>query len=158
MDRVISKCEFVSRYGGNIRVFISKNDEAKIYKKEEAFEIKFKNMNLFISKWKKEKLEELKFYFDKYGALYAKAFPGRAAILIKLLGLTEKQISAVYEIKGSIKTGFYVPGTRIPILPESELYKKRDHIPIINLAWHIPNAVRENLKNNKYSGKVIDII
>ncbi len=158
MDRVISKCEFVSRYGGNIRVFISKNDEVKIYKKEEDFENKFKNMNLFIRKWKEEKLEELKSYFEKYGALPAKAFPGRAAILIKLLGINEKQISAVYEIKGSIKTGFYVPGTRIPILPESELYNKKNNIPIINLAWHIPNAVRDNLKNNKYSGKVIDII
>ena len=35
-----------------------------------------------------------------------KAFPGRAAILIKILGLTEKEISSVYEIKGSIKQTF----------------------------------------------------
>ena len=77
--------------------------------------------------------------------------------MIKLLGLTEEHISAVYEIKGSIKTGFYVPSTRIPILPESELYKQKDQKPIINLAWHISKAVRANLENNNYLAEVIDI-
>ena len=95
---------------------------------------------------------------DKYGKLRAKAFPGRAAILIKLLGLTEDHISAVYEIKGSIKVNHYVPGTRIPILPEKKLYLEKDtSLPILNLAWHLPSEVRENLKLNKYRGKIIDI-
>ncbi|HIE83910.1 MAG TPA: methyltransferase, partial [Dehalococcoidia bacterium] len=57
-----------------------------------------------------------------YGKFRAKAFPGRAAILIKLLGLDESHISAVYEIRGSIKVGHYVPGTRIPILPEATMF------------------------------------
>ena len=92
-----------------------------------------------------------------HGPLPAKAFPGRATILIKLLGLTENHISAVYEIKGSIKTGNYVPGTRIPILPEANLYKLRNQLPIINLAWHIPHAVRDNLLRNNYLADVIDI-
>ena len=48
--------------------------------------------------------------------------------------------------------------TRIPILPESELYKlgNQDET-ILNLAWHIPNEVRKNLKSNGYIGKVLDI-
>ena len=88
----------------------------------------------------------------------AKAFPGRAAILIKLLNLNENHISAVYEIKGSIKVGNYVPGTRIPILPEAELYAKEDlNKPILNLAWHLPSEVRANLLTNGYTGNVIDI-
>ena len=37
-------------------------------------------------------------YVKKNGKLIAKAFPGRAAILIKLLNLNEKHISSVYEI------------------------------------------------------------
>lgn len=64
----------------------------------------------------------------------AKAFPGRAAILIKLLELNENHISAVYEIKGSIKVGHFVPGTRIPILPEAELFSQDKTQPILNLA------------------------
>ena len=44
--------------------------------------------------------------------LIAKAFPGRATILINLLGLDEKKIKVVYEMKGSIKTDI-MSGTRI---------------------------------------------
>ena len=36
--------------------------------------------------------------------------------------------------------------------------KKNEHLPILNLAWHIPKAVRNNLSNNKYFGEVIDIL
>ena len=50
--------------------------------------------------------------------------------MIKLLDLNESHISAVYEIKGSIKVGHYVPGTRIPILPEKELYLLKDQTSI----------------------------
>ena len=79
-------------------------------------------------------------------------------VVERLIILGEKQISAVYEIKGSIKTQHYVPGTKIPILPEKDLYLKKDlNLPIINLAWHLPAEVRLNLKSNNYKGEVIDI-
>ena len=94
----------------------------------------------------------------EHGKLRAKAFPGRAAIMIKLLELSEDQISAVYEIKGSIKVGHYVPGTRIPILPEAELFAQSDlSKPIVNLAWHIASEVDDNLRKNGYLGEIINI-
>ena len=158
MKRKISKCEFPERYGGNIRVFISKHKEDTKYFDDDLDYIGlFNNLNSEMNDWIINKRKELDIYFEKYGRLPAKAFPGRAAILINLLGLTEDNISAVYEIKGSIKTGFYIPGTRIPILPEVELYKKTQQKPIINLAWHISDEVKKNLKNNNYTAEVIDI-
>jgi len=109
-------------------------------------------------KWITETRVMIDDHVSKHGLMRAKAFPGRAAILIKLLGLNENHISAVYEIKGSIKVGHYVPGTRIPILPEVELYAKKDlKKPILNLAWHLPSEVRANLLVNGYTGHVIDI-
>ena len=78
--------------------------------------------------------------------------------MIKLLNLNESHISAVYEIKGSIKVNHYVPGTKIPILPEHKLYSRENvSEPILNLAWHLPKEVRVNLLKNGYKGKVIDI-
>ena len=75
-----------------------------------------------------------------------------------MLDINENHISAVYEIKGSIKVGHYVPGTRIPIYPEKELFSKENQTdPILNLAWHIAPEVKENLKVNGYKGKVINI-
>jgi SAM-dependent methyltransferase len=152
-------CQFVSRYGGNIRAFIGPGSSIDFLGVNESkFFDRFANMNISILNWKRETLKSIDSYCIKYGKLRAKAFPGRAAILIKLLGLTEKHISAIYEIKGSIKVGHYAPGTKIPILPEADLYKESDlSIPILNLAWHLPKEVRENLLKNGYVGEVIDI-
>ena len=59
-----------------------------------------------------------------HGKLKAKAFPGRAAILIKLLDLSNNEIEAVYEKPGSPKINNYVPGTKIPIKSDRELNLK----------------------------------
>lgn len=151
--------EFVSRYGGNIRAYFGNNIRKKnIEKKEKNFQKLFLNMKKDMIQWKKKTKKLIFNHVKKNGKLIAKAFPGRAAILIKLLGLNENHISSVYEIKGSIKVNHYVPGTRIPILPEAELYKKKKlSQPILNLAWHLPSEVRNNLLKNGYKGKVIDI-
>ena len=150
--------EFVSRYGGNIRVYLGVGDKKHLEIDENHFSSSFTKMSTDMLKWKVETKNIISDLISKHGLMRAKAFPGRAAILIKLLDLNENHISAVYEIKGSIKVGNYVPGTRIPILPEAELYAKEDlNKPILNLAWHLPSEVRANLLTNGYNGNVIDI-
>ena len=150
--------EFVSRYGGNIRVYLGVGDKKQLDIDESHFSSAFIKMSTDMLKWITETKVMIDDHVSKHGLMRAKAFPGRAAILIKLLGLNENHISAVYEIKGSIKVGHYVPGTRIPILPEVELYAKKDlKKPILNLAWHLPSEVRANLFTNGYTGNVIDI-
>ena len=150
--------EFVSRYGGNIRVYLGVGDKKQLDIDESHFSSAFIKMSTDMLKWITETKVMIDDHVSKHGLMRAKAFPGRAAILIKLLGLNENHISAVYEIKGSIKVGHYVPGTRIPILPEVELYAKKDlKKPILNLAWHLPSEVRANLLANGYTGHVIDI-
>ena len=158
LDKKLTDVEFVSRYGGNIRVFISNVSNNSSVFDESNFEQKFSimknNMNEWIDLTKNKLLELVKIH----GPLKAKAFPGRAAILVKLLDLQNDKISNVYEIFGSKKIYHYVPSTLIPILPEKELYKtmKPDDI-IINLAWHLPEEVRSNLQKNNFKGDVINI-
>ena len=95
---------------------------------------------------------------NKHGKIKAKAFPGRAAILVKMLGLNENHISAVYEKNGSLKIGNYLPGTRIPILSDVDLLSsKENHLPIINMAWHISSEINSYMTKGGYTGKVIDI-
>jgi hypothetical protein len=150
--------QFVNRYGGNLRVYLRRKKKSKKLINENNFKKKFLVMKNSILKWKKHTKSFIKNYNLKNGKIIAKAFPGRAAILIKLLDLNENCISAVYEIKNSKKTYHYVPGTRIPILPEALLYTKKDKEKIIlNLAWHLPAEVRKNLRENKYTGLVVDI-
>ena len=151
--------QFVSRYGGNIRVFLGKGVSNSAPKYDESvFLNEFIEMRKNIETWKNTTKAWISDYVKENGKIRAKAFPGRAAIMIKLLDLNDEYISAVYEIKGSIKVGHYVPGTRIPILPEVELYAlDNQDLPILNLAWHIPNEVCANLVSNGYTGKVVHI-
>ena len=158
LEMNVLDAEFVSRYGGNIRVYLGVGDKKHLDIDESHFSSAFVKMSTDMLKWKTATKVMIEDLVRKNGLMRAKAFPGRAAILIKLLGLNENHISAVYEIKGSIKVGHYVPGTKIPILPEIVLYAKKDlKKPIINLAWHLPSEVRANLLTNGYTGNVIDI-
>ena len=157
LEKNVIDVEFVSRYGGNVRVHIASHGNQGLHIEENNFVEKFNQMNHELESWKKCTRKMLLDHVSEFGPIAAKAFPGRAAILVKLLGLTEKHISAVYEIEGSVKTGHYVPGTRIPILEEDILYQKGTNETILNLAWHIPEEVRANLKSNNFHGEVIDI-
>ena len=125
--------KFTSRYGGNIRVFISNKEnynkdflDKTIKNEKETFECLFLKMNKFINTWKTEINSKLKNIIKKNGPLVAKAFPGRAAILIHLLGYDQRDISVVYEKPNSLKIEHFVPGTRIPIKSEKELFEKKE--------------------------------
>ena len=157
--------EFPKRYGGNIRVLMGRGKikKNKSYKNkfnyEKNFPKKFLKMRQKIEKWKIRKGSELKKIFIKYGKISAKGFPGRAAILIKLLGLNEKIISSVYEKPRSLKIGYYVPGTRIPIKSDLLLFKSiKKYKIILNLAWHIKDEIHKYLKKNNFKGKIINIL
>jgi hypothetical protein len=158
--------EFPNRYGGNIRVFLGKKsinlsiiDGLEVIKKnEENFYSHFLNMQIDIEKWKSRKKKAIEEYVRNFGKIPAKAFPGRSAILVKLLNIDESLISAIYEKPGSLKIGHYVPGTRIPILSDDELFMQSNQKPILNLAWHISSEIKNYLKLHNYQGEVLDII
>jgi len=163
----ISGVDFPSRYGGNIRVFLGGPDKSAgidqlksdVDKREAAFETSFSQMNSNIDRWKMNKVSQLKALNKLYGPLRAKAFPGRAAILVKLLDLDESSILAVYEKPGSLKIGHYLPGTRIPIRSDDDLFALSDQTqPLLNLAWHIPTEIRNYIAEHGYNGVVIDIM
>ena len=151
--------EFPGRYGGNIRVFLSNNLNYLSHQapKETEFLKSFELVGSKISLWKKNKIDKIQTLLKKYGKLTAKAFPGRAAILISLLNLDENTIMAVYEKPGSIKIGNYIPGTKIPILSDNDM--KIENIEcIINLAWHIAPEINSYLRGLGYSNELINIV
>lgn len=157
---------FPSRYGGNIRVEIAKNgtplDRAevdKVLKIERNFGAQIRSMQSDIAKWKANKRREIEQCVHDHGKLHAKAFPGRAAILIKMLELDSDLVESVYEKPGSLKIGHYLPGTRIPIRSD-EVFQSLVSQPtvLLNLAWHISSEIRGYLTERGFRGKVIDIL
>jgi len=153
-------CSFPKRYGGNIRVVITKSKKNKIKtKNESSFFHRFKQLQSSMEKWRRKKKKELLILSKKYGPLSAKAFPGRASILIKLLNINEKVISEVYEKPNSKKIGHYLPGTTIPIKSDNKFLQNKNKIKIIiNLAWHINKEIKNYLRKMGFKGKIIDIL
>lgn len=163
----ILKVEFPSRYGGNIRVIMGdKNlypdfgfNDADIRDKEDQYFDRFAEMSSGIKTWKAEMKQKIAEEVKKHGKIKAKAFPGRAAILIKLLGLDENSISAVYEQPGSMKIGHYLPGTRIPIHSDEELFATlQDEKVLLNLAWHIKVEIERYLHSKGFNGELINVL
>lgn len=159
----IDKIEFPKRYGGNIRVIFTKKKssfkKSIIINKEKHFLKEIFEMQKRVNKWKETKRNFINTLYLKHGSIIAKAFPGRAAILVRLLGLNKKMISAVFEKEGSMKIGNYVPGTKIPIKSDTELFKIMNSFKIIiNFSWHISKEIKRYLRSNGYKGKIYNII
>jgi SAM-dependent methyltransferase len=160
--------EFPARYGGNIRTFLGRADggggqiaaaHAELSARENRFLDQFVVLRQSIERWRETKKRSLTSLIGEHGKLRSKAFPGRAGILVKMLGLNEGSISAVYEKPGSLKIDHYLPGTRIPIRSDEDLFALPDQTaPLLNLAWHIPQEIRSYLAAHKYAGPVIDIL
>lgn len=160
--------EFPARYGGNIRVCLGRTDiytkitpadiDAVIEKEKTFFE-QFATMRTNIEKWQKNKRSALEELVKANGPLAGKAFPGRAAILVKLLNLDTDIISEVYEKPGSLKIGYYLPGTRIPIKSDDDMIAKGENEkPLVNLAWHISKEIQGYLRGLGHIGPIVDIL
>jgi hypothetical protein len=79
--------------------------------------------------------------------------------LVKLLGLTENEIESVFEKPGSMKIGHYLPGTKIPIKSDDDLFTDDNKdVLIFNLAWHIHDEIEKYLRNNGLCGEIVDIL
>jgi SAM-dependent methyltransferase len=166
LGRNIESIEFPSRYGGNIRVCIG-NMKAqsgtlnKINAKmsyEKSFLNKFEKMNIVIKKWLGNTELMLLNARAQDGRIYAKAFPGRAAILIKMLNVSDREIVAVYEKPNSKKIGHYVPGTKIPILSDDDFQTLKPRPDkVLNLAWHISKEIKKYMEKSGLNCECIDI-
>ena len=91
---------------------------------------------------------------DRNKTIFGVGAPSRASTLINYLGLDKDIIDCVLEINGSYKIGHYVPGTKIPILNENILLKKKPNYLIL-FSWHIKDELKRNLKKKGYKGKFI---
>ena len=159
----VAHVEFPDRYGGNIRVFLSGTgnaDEANValFERERSYGDDLSRMPQEIAHWKKRKAREIESAVRQFGPLAGKAFPGRAAIPIKMLGLDRTSIDTIYEKPGSGKIGHYVPGTRIPIRSDDDFPAANRGKPLVNMAWHIAAEIEPYLRGRGVTGDIINII
>ena len=163
MNLRIIDAKKIPTHGGSIRVTATRNTKLKqsrnvyeILKEEKKFLNihrlnKFKN-DVVLSKLK---LNKLLFSLKKNKKkIFGISAPSRASTLINYVGIDENIIENILEIKGSKKIGKYLPGTKIPILEESILYKENPDYVLI-FSWHISEQIISSLKKKGYKGKFI---
>lgn len=86
--------------------------------------------------------------------IYAIGAPSRGTTLVNYVGLDDGIIDCILEIKGSNKIGRYMPGTVIPILEESKLYRDQPEYVIL-LSWHIANELAPKIRKKGFKGDFI---
>ncbi len=153
----------IPTHGGSIRVYAARKGKFKISKnvkkqfKKEKIYLNQKNFSKFKNKVVSSKVNLfnlIKKIKDKKKTIFGVGAPSRASTLINYLGLDQDIIDCVLEIKGSYKIGNYIPGTKIPILDENILSKKKPDYLIL-FSWHIKNELKKNLKRKGFKGKFV---
>jgi SAM-dependent methyltransferase len=80
--------------------------------------------------------------------------PSRASTLVNYVGLDEGIIDYVCEIPGSLKIGKCMPGTRIPVVDEAQLFADQPDCAVI-FSWHIADQLAPKLKAEGFRGQLI---
>lgn len=159
LGRHIERLEFPARYNGNIRVVMGTGAASSDkHRDESGFLESIATMQSKIDAARASFRDRLQAIVAEHGPVPAKAFPGRAAILIHSFGIDESLIDATYERSSSRKIGHYIPGTRIEIRDEAEFFASRMSSPVIvNLAWHIRTEIEGYLRGKGYKGEILPV-
>ena len=159
----IIKVKNIKTHGGSIRVYATKNKSFIVHKsvntalKKEKKYLSKKNLNLFRTKVLNSKIYLLKIIKKikcKNHSIFAVGAPSRSTTLVNYVGINEEMVDCICEIRGSHKIGHYLPGTKIPVMPEDIIFKKKPQYLLL-LSWHISKELIKNLKKKGYRGKFI---
>ena len=153
----------IKTHGGSIRVYASRKKFNKVFgntsallKAEKRF-INKKNIDKFRERVVDTKIKTYSLLNSikiKGKKIFGVGAPSRATTLVNFLGLDQNILENICEIKGSHKIGFYLPGTKIPIVDEKEIFKNPPDYLFL-LSWHIKDELIKNLKKKGFKGKFI---
>ena len=154
-------------HGGSNRVFLKKTSNTKKSKVS-------KNVSYFLKKEKDLGVNNLKFYEDFENQIEKIVFKlknlinlikkekkilvgygaaAKSSCIINAANITEKELDYVVD-KNPHKQNTFIPGTKIPIVDESFLKKKKpDYILIF--PWNIKNEIKEQISYTKKWGAKI---
>jgi hypothetical protein len=89
---------------------------------------------------------------DRIAAVGATA---RASTIIGYCGLSSEDISCVYEVPGSDKIGWFMPGTTIPVVSEQGLMEDRPDVLVL-FSWHLAGLLVPKLRDELgYAGTIV---
>ena len=152
----ITDVERGERYGGNIRVHVTKGKNASIsqnvtnlLKLEEEFGLyRLDTYQKFAERVKKAKNDfmNLLFKIKKDGkTIVANSCPGRCVTLLNYYGVDSDLLPYIAEQPSSLKLNMFLPGKQIPIVNNEILFKDQPDYVVL-LAWHYAQPIMEQLR------------
>ena len=152
LDVGILEILFPKRYGGNIRVIMSKQIRKK---KENILEDNFilSDFQKIQSHYESWNTDSKKIIEDLVSSGYkfnGKSLPARGVMLINSLDITKSFMPKVFEQNFSPKVGNYVPGTDIYIDKDENLTGDN----LIIWSWHVVEEIISYLKKIDFKGSI----
>jgi hypothetical protein len=156
--------ERVSRYGGNIRVHVSKDRRPALPSVDELLKME-SDLGLdrediyaeFRRKAFASRLTLQGMAVDakrRNASFVGNSFPGRANTLLHFCNLGADLIPYIAEQPHSLKLGLYSPGKHIPIVNNQRLIDEQPELVIL-LAWHYAQPIAEQLRARGLRSKFI---
>ena len=155
-DFTITDVERGSRYGGNIRVHVTKgknrpvseNVTALLSIEEDSGLYKLETYRKFAERVKKAKKDFVNFLLKVKNdgkTVVGNSCPGRSVTLLNYYGVDVDLIPYIAEQPTSLKLGMFLPGKFIPIINNEILIKEQPDYVIL-LAWHYAEPIMKQLK------------
>ena len=156
-DFTVTDVERGSRYGGNIRVHVTKGKNKNISEnvikllelEEKSGLNKLETYTKFANRVDNAKKDFINFILrvKKEGkTIVANSCPGRSVTLLNYYGIDSELIPYITEQPSSLKLGMFLPGKHIPIINNEILIKDQPDYVIL-LAWHYAESIMEQLKS-----------
>lgn len=155
-DFTVTDVERGDRYGGNIRVIVTKGkgkkvstEVKKLLELEEEFGLgKKETFTRFEDRVKKARLQFMEFLIKTKKAgkhIVGNSCPGRSSTLLNYYGVDAELMPYIAEQPTSLKLNMYLPGKHIPIVNNQRLIDEQPDFVVI-LAWHYAKPIMEQLK------------
>ena len=155
-DFTVTDVERGSRYGGNIRVHVTKGKGRPVAPavshllqvEKEAKLDKLATYTQFGTRVQRARLEFLDFLIQakKTGKhIVGNSCPGRCSTLLNYYGIDTALIPYLAEQPTSLKLGMYLPGKHIPVVNNQILIDEQPDYVVL-MAWHYAKPIMEQLK------------
>ena len=152
----ITDVERGTRYGGNIRVHVtkgkdrstSKNVESLLKLEEESGLYKLETYTKFADRVKQAKNDFMNFIFkikSQGKTIVGNSCPGRSVTLLNYYGVDSELLPYIAEQPTSLKLNMFLPGKHIPIVNNEILIKEQPDYVVL-LAWHYAQPIMEQLR------------
>lgn len=155
-DFTVVDAKQVSRYGGNIRVYVGKGSDRQPAKSvadqlrtEDAYGLsRPESYRRFREHAERAKLDLLQMAIKckQDGASFVgNSCPGRCSTLLNYCGIDRTLMPYICEQPTSLKLGLHLPGLHIPIVDNQRLIDEQPDYVVL-LAWHYWEPISEQLR------------